>query len=250
MNIVVCVKRVPDTEAKIRIGKDGKTVNPEGAEYTLNPYDEYAVEEALRIKERSGGGRVTVISLGPGDSASAIRSALAMGVDGAILLRAEGHWGDASSTASALAEALKGMEFDLLLFGKQAVDDDDAQVGPRVAQILGIPCVTVVTKLEIAGGRAIAERETETGKEVVEVSLPAAFTAEKGLNEPRYASLKGIMAAKRKPIEEREASVIPAKVEVLKLEYPPTRPPGRVVGEGAEAVPELVRLLREEARVI
>lgn len=250
MNIVVCIKQVPDTEAKIRIGSDGKVIDTSEVKYILNPYDEYAVEEALQIKEKVGSGEITVLSLGPERATSAIRTALAMGADKAVHIKVEDAYLDSFSVSSALSQVLKEMEFDLILMGKQAVDDDNSQIGPRLSALLDIPCVSVVTKLEIGDGNLIAEREVEGGVEVVEAKFPAIVTCQKGLNEPRYASLKGIMMAKKKPIEENTVDVLEAKTNTEKMEYPPARKAGKIVGEGVEAVPELVKLLHEEAKVI
>ena len=244
------MKQVPDTETKVRIGQDGKTIDPTDVNYVVNPYDEYAIEEALRIKESTGEGEVTILTLGPDRAINAIRTALAMGADKAVHLKTDDTYLDSYAVAVALANQLKEMDYDLILTGKQAVDDDAAQIGPRVAALLDLPCATVVTKLEIGDGAFTAHREVEGGLEVVEGSLPAVVTAQKGLNEPRYASLKGIMMAKRKPVEEKEPQFDDPKVEILKMEYPPERKGGRIVGKGVEAVPELVRLLHEEAKVI
>jgi electron transfer flavoprotein beta subunit len=166
-----------------------------------------------------------------------------------VLLKDEGTR-DSFAVARALADYLKELSPDVIFFGKQSVDYDDSAVGVMVAEMLGLPSVTVVVKLDVADGKAIAEREVEGGREVVETRLPAVFTAQKGLNEPRYPSLKGIMAAKSKPIEERPASPAETKVEVLGMQKPPARPSGRIVGTDVSAVPELVRLLHEEAKVI
>ncbi len=250
MKIVVCMKQVPDTETKVRIGPDGKTIDPTDVNYVVNPYDEYAIEEALRIKEAAGEGEVTILTLGPDRAINAIRTALAMGADKAIHLKTDDTYLDSHAVATALANELKNMEYDLLLTGKQAVDDDSAQVGPRVAAQLDIPCATIVIKLTVENGTFTANREVEGGIEVVEGNLPAMITAQKGLNEPRYASLKGIMMAKKKPVEEKEPQFDEAKVEILKMEYPPERKGGRIVGKDVDAVPELVRLLHEEAKVI
>lgn len=250
MNVVVCIKQVPDTETRIAIASDGRSVNTADVEWVVNPYDEYALEEALQIRDRTGEGEVVVLSMGQERAATAIRSCLAMGADRGMLLKTDTPFGDAYGTASALTAVLKEIEFDLLFFGKQAVDDDNAQVGPLVAQMLNLPCVTVVTKLELENGRARAHREVEGGLEIVETCLPAVFTAQKDLNQPRYASLKGIMTAKKKQIEEREAQLVDPKLEVVEMLKPPPRPAGRIVGEGKEAVPELVQLLKDEAKVI
>jgi electron transfer flavoprotein beta subunit len=250
MKVIVCIKRVPDTEAKVRIGADGKSIDPSGVSWIVNPYDEFAIEEALRLVEKEGDGKVTVVSVGDDGCRETLRTGLAMGADEAVHIRVPSPHLDAHATATALAEAIRGMEYDLILFGKQAVDGDNAQVGLLVAEALGLPAAAVVVDLKIEGGEAVAHREIEGGHEVVRLSLPAVITAQKGLNEPRYASLKGIMAAKRKPIHDVEAAGAEPLVEVIEMSYPPERAEGKIVGEGADAVPELIRLLREEAKVL
>lgn len=251
MNILVCVKRVPATTARVAV-LEGKRLNPEGVEFLLNPYDEFAVEESLRRREAAGAGKVVAISFGTAEAQKELRQVLAMGADEAVLLQhAEAAFADAATTARVLAEAARARgPFDLLFFGKQAVDRDQHGVGPMVATLLGIPCLTEIVKLEIADGKVTAEREVEGGREILEASLPCAVTCQKGLNEPRYASLKGIMAAKKKPLDTVQVDVTGAVVEVLEMRPPPPRPPGRIVGEGAAAVPELVRLLRNEAKIL
>lgn len=249
MNIISFVKRVPATTTNVVVA-DNK-LDPSGVEFVMNPYDEFAVEEALQQKEKAGEGNVTVMSLGAGDAQKELRTALAMGADAAMLLQnPEAPNADGATTARALAAAVEGKEFDLLLFGKQAVDRDQHGVGPAVATRLGVPCITEVVKLTIEGGKVVAEREVEGARETVEASLPCAITCQKGLNEPRFASLKGIMAAKKKPLETVEVELGEAAVEVIAMTMPPARPEGRIVGEGAAAVPELVRALREEAKVL
>ena len=250
MNVVVCMKQVPDTETRIKIGSDGRSIDPTDVEWVVNPYDEYAVEEALQIKERMGEGEVVILSVGGDKAATAIRSCLAMGADRGILLKTETPFGDSYATASALAAVLKEMKFDILFFGKQAVDDDNAQMSQLVAQMLDLPCVTVVTKLELENGKAKAHREVEAGTEIVETALPAIFTTEKDLNQPRYASLKGIMMAKKKQIEEKDTQLENFKIEVVEMLKPAPRPGGRIVGEGKEAVSALIQLLKDEAKVI
>ena len=248
MKLAACINHVPDTAARITIGADGKTIDKNGVTYVISPYDEFAVEECLRLREKNGGD-VTVISLGGDSHKETLRKALAMGADKAVLLKDDGMR-DSFGVARALAEHLKELSPDIVFFGKQSVDYDDGAVGVMVAEMLGLPSVSVVVKLEIAGGKARAEREIEGGREVVETSLPAVFTAQKGLNEPRYPSLKGIMGAKSKPIEERPASPVAAKTELLHMQKPPAKPAGRIVGTDVSAVTELVRLLHEEAKVI
>lgn len=249
MNIIVCIKRVPDSESRIGIAQDGTSVDTAGLKFVVNPYDEYAIEEALRLKEAAGEGVVTVMTLGGEESKETLRTALAMGVDQAVLLKGKPSI-DGLGTAAKLAEAIRGREFDLVLFGKQAIDDDNLQVPVMVAGLLELPCANVVVELKIDGGKARAEREVEGGHEILEFDLPAVVAAQKGLNEPRYASLKGIMAAKKKPLVELEVGDAESRLEVLRVEGPPERAAGEIVGEGAEAVPELVRKLREEAKVL
>ncbi|HXL52287.1 MAG TPA: electron transfer flavoprotein subunit beta/FixA family protein, partial [Gemmatimonadales bacterium] len=221
-----------------------------GVKFILNPYDEFAVEEALRRKEKAGSGEVVVIALGPAAAQETIRTALAMGADRGILLQSDRIPLDGLEVARALAAELKGAGFDLILFGKMAIDDYSHQVGPMVAELLDLPCVTTVAHLEIDGAKGVAEREIEGGIEVVEFPLPAVLTTDKGLNEPRYPALKGIMAAKKKPLEVKPVSLGGGGLELLALTPPPERKEGKIVGEGAAAVPELVRLLREEAKVL
>ena len=250
---IVCIKRVPDSATRIRIGPHGRSIDPEGVKYVMNPYDEFALEEALRLREAAGEGAVTAITLGPEEAKETLRSALAMGADEAVLLDADASLAataDGLSVARALADELRAREFDLLLFGKQAIDDDGSQVPVLVAELLGLPCATVVVGLGVSGGRAVARREVEGGHETVEFALPGVVSAQKGLNEPRYPSLKGIMAAKRKPLEEKKVTLEAPALELLALEEPPPAPGGEIVGEGPDAVPELVRRLREEAKAL
>lgn len=249
MKIAVCLKRVPDTVAKITPGPDRKSIDETGLKFVLNPYDEFAVEEAIALKERAGAGETVAYSLGTDAAQETIRSALAMGIDRAVLLQSPGS-PDGLAVARALAVELKDGGFDLILFGKLAVDDYNHQVGPMTAELLGLPCVTSAVRLAIADGAVEAEREIEGGVEVVTCKLPAVITCDKGLNNPRLPSLKGIMAAKKKPLESKAAQLGAATVEVLGLELPPERKAGRIVGEGADAVPELIRLLRTEAKVL
>lgn len=249
MKIVVCVKRVPDTETRIRIAESGDAIDESGVKFIMSPYDEFAVEGALRTKEAAGEGEVALLSLGDASAAETLRSGLAMGADRAVLLEGEVTM-DGLATARALVAELEAMEADLVLFGTVAADDDQQQVGPMVATLLGRPCVTGVADFEVEDGVATCHREVEGGVEVVEADLPAVLTITKGEFEPRYASLKGIMAAKKKPLEQKDASTVEARLRVEALEPPPERPEGKIVGEGAEAAGELVRLLREEARVL
>lgn len=267
MKLIVCIKQVPATDSKLILKDERADIERAGLGLVLNPYDEFAVEEALRIRERLGTGDVTVLSLrshAAQKPEEALRTCLAMGADKAILLSDPAfEGGDSYSTALALAAALRRLAFDLLLFGKQAVDDDDGAVGIQVAELLGLPHVAVVNKLDVdAQGRSIvAHRQIEGGIEVVEAPLPALLTCQKGLNEPRYPSLPGIMKAKQKPLEIWDRGTIEvaqeavgaagATLHVVRLELPPARPAGRMIpGDAASAVKELVRLLHEEAKLI
>ena len=258
MNIVVCLKQVPDTETKVQI-QDGTSLKPDGVTFIPNPYDEYAIEEALRIKDAQGESTVTLLTIAgiAGKPEEALRTGLAMGVDKAVLLKDDAFASlDALGTAKVLAAAIQKIGFDLVLCGKQAIDLDQHQVPARLAEALGVPQACVVTKLEIADGKLTAHRQIEGGSEVVEVPLPAVVSAQKGLNEPRYASLKGIMQAKKKPMDTWGLSDlgnvdVAPKVEIVEMRSPPERPAGRKIeGEPEEQVKELVRLLREEAKVI
>ena len=250
MKIAVCVKRVPDSEARIKVGADGMSIDESGVKFVLNPYDEYAVEEALKLKETAGSGEVVVVSLGGDASQETIRTALAMGADRGVLLKTDTLPLDPLPVAQALAAEFKDGSYDLILFGKVAIDDYNHGVGVMVAELLGLPCVSAIAALELSDGQGKAEREVEGGVEVVEFSLPAVLTAEKGLNEPRYPALRGIMMAKKKPLDVKEVSLAGAGIEVVNLAYPPERQAGRIVGEGADAVAALVDALRKEAKVL
>ncbi len=250
MKIAVCIKRVPDTETRVRVASDGASIDEGGVKFIVNPYDEFAIEEALQRKEKAGGGEVVVVTLGTEAAQETIRGALAMGADRGVLLKAERIPADALAVAKALAAELKDGGYDLILFGKLAVDDYNHAVGPMVAELLELPCVTAIAKLELEGGSGVAEREIEGGVEVVAFQLPAVLTAEKGLNTPRYPALKGIMAAKKKPIDVKPAALGEARLAVTALSLPPERQAGRILGEGPDVVPELVRLLRTEAKVL
>ncbi len=218
-------------------------------EFVINPYEEYTLEQGVQLKEKHGG-EVTVVTLGPEKSNPVILKALALGADKAVHLRSENFPDDPSAIARAIASELRSIEFDVLLFGKKGVDDDNQQVGQMVAELLGIPCVTQIVKLEISDGRATAHREVEGGSIVVETSLPAAFTGEKDLTVPRYASLRELVAARKKPIAVKDVQQQPSAQEVISIQYPPPRPAGKVIGRGVDAVPLLVKLLHEEAKVI
>jgi electron transfer flavoprotein beta subunit len=264
VNVVVCVKQVPDTESAIKVKPDGSDIIKDDLKYVMNPYDEYGIEEALRIKEKFGG-VVTILCMGPGRAVETIRTGLAMGADQAVQLDDPAfEGGDAFATAKALAEALKGIEYGLIFCGKQAIDDDLSQVGASLAELLKLPQVSLIQKLEIADDKksATVHRQVEGGIEILKVSLPAVLTTQKGLNEPRYASLPGIMKAKKKPLDVKNLAALGlssdsvgcagSKALITKYTPPPPRAAGKIIeGEGPqETVPKLVKLLREEAKMI
>jgi electron transfer flavoprotein beta subunit len=254
MDSIVCIKQVPDTEALIKIDSEGTGIVDEGTKYAANPYDEYAVEEALRLREKFENGKVTIITVGPQRAEETMRYYLAMGADEGILIKDdEPQRRDPFSVAQCLAVVIKGMDYDVIWCGKQAIDDDSGQVGSMLGELLDIPQATVVTEFEVAEDKksAIAHREIEGGMEVLEIQLPAVITAQKGLNEPRLTSLLGIKRAVSKPIDTREITVPEAKMKVVGLERPPERSPGRILeGEDADVVRELVDALKNEAKVI
>ena len=249
MNVIVCVKRVPDTEARIRVDDSGSSIDKAGIKYDMSPYDAFALEAALKQKERAGEGEVTLLTLGDSSAQETLRKGLAMGADKAVLLDGEVSL-DGLATAKTLVSELEDVDAPLLLFGIKAADDDQQQVGPMVAVLLDRPCVTGVSTYEVDGDTAICHREVEGGSEVIEVDLPAVLCMTKGPEEPRLAALKGIMAAKRKPLDERPTQSAESRIRLEGLEEPPERGEGQIVGESADAVPELVRLLREEANAL
>jgi electron transfer flavoprotein beta subunit len=248
MKIAVCVSQVPDTTTKVKIGADGKSIDPAGVTYIINPYDEFAVEAALQMKEKNGGETI-VLSVGRDSNKEAIKKAYAMGIEKGILIKSDMEM-DSYCVAKNLSEVLKEINPDVIFFGKQSIDYDDSQVGSLVAEMIGFPSISVVVDIKLEGSIITCEREIEGGKEVVESTLPAAITAQRGLNNPRYPNLKGIMQAKSKPIEERQATYTENKTEILNMTMPSPKPKGKIVGTDVSAVPELVKLLREEAKVI
>jgi electron transfer flavoprotein beta subunit len=250
MKIAVCIKRVPDTEMRFTIAPGGKAIESAGLKYEISTFDEYAIEAALRLSDAHGGGEVTVVGLGPAGLGELLRRGLSMGADSAIHLTADEVSVDGFAVAQALAAALKDGGYDLILFGRNATDTGHGTVGPMVAHLLDLPCVTAVSKLEISGGTGPAVRALEGATETVTFPLPAVLSIDEGLGRPRTPTMKGIMAAKKKPLEEKPAELGPVGLTLESLSPPPARLAGRIVGEGAAAVPELVRLLREEAKAI
>jgi electron transfer flavoprotein beta subunit len=262
MEIVVLVKQVPDTESLIQIAGDGVSIKTDDLKWVVNPYDEFAVEEALRIKEAKGG-TVTIVSMGPAKTVEAIRTALAMGADKGIHINDPAVEGsDSLGTAKLLAAAVKKIPFDLIIAGMRAVDGDNYQVASGVAELLGIPQITQVIKQEITDKKIKCHQVVEGGVAVVEADLPVLFTAQRGLNEPRYASLPGIMKAKKKPLEMKTAADLGVdsgvvgsknrKVKITSLKLPPTRKTVTMIkGEDpAQLAADLIKKLHEEAKVI
>ncbi len=250
MKIAVCIKRVPDMDVRFRIGSDNTSLDETGLKFDINDFDAWAVEAALQLRDKNAGSEVTVISLGPDVVQETLRKALSMGADKAIQLKADKVPFDGLAIATALAKELGGGGYDLILFGKMAPDSSNGVTGPMTAELLNLPCVTAISSLEIANGKGTAKRELEGAQEIVEFQLPAVLTVDEGLNSARLPSLKGIMAAKKKPLEVKPAQLPAPQVTLRKLELPPERKAGRIVGEGAAAVPELVKLLQTEAKVL
>ncbi|MCJ8012368.1 electron transfer flavoprotein subunit beta/FixA family protein [Paenibacillus sp. KQZ6P-2] len=255
MNIFVLLKQTFDTEERIVI-QNGE-ISDDGVKYVMNPYDEYAVEEALLQRDQHGG-TITVVGVGPDRTAEALRTALAMGADETVLISSTGLETDEYSVSRLLAAYLGQQSYDLILGGNFSVDSGGGQVAVRLAQLLDIPHTSSITKLTINGQKATLERDAEGDTETLEVSLPAVFTAQQGLNEPRYPSLPGIMKAKKKPFHQKTAadlgvsdSEVTAKTKRVSLSLPPQRQAGRILqGDYAQQAAELVHLLRTEAKLI
>jgi electron transfer flavoprotein beta subunit len=250
LKIAVCIKRVADMETRFRIAAGGKAVEEAGIKFDVGDFDSYAVEVALQLKEKRGNAEVVAVSLGPDSVQEVLRKAMSMGADRAIQLKADAVPADSLAIACALAAELKGGAYDLIFFGKTALDSAAGAVGPMTAEFLNLPCVTAASKLDIADGRGTARRELEGAAELLEFPLPAVVTIDEGIARPRYPSLKGIMAAKKRPLDSRPAQLGEQRVTVARMELPPERTAGRIVGQGAAAVTELVRLLRTEAKVL
>lgn len=250
MKIAVCIKRVPDMDVRFRIAANGLAVDETGMKYDMSDFDGYAAEAALQLNEKEGTGEITAISLGPDAVQETLRKTLSMGIDRAVQLKCDAVPFDGFAIAQALAAELKTGAFDLILFGRMSIDSSNQTVGPMVAELLGLPCVTAASRLEFAGGSGKAQRELEGASETVEFPLPAVVTIDEGVARPRYPSLKGIMAAKKKPLDVRPAQLGTPTVTVATMELPPERNAGRILGEGPDAVPELVRLLQTEAKVL
>ncbi|MEX2104776.1 MAG: electron transfer flavoprotein subunit beta/FixA family protein [Bacilli bacterium] len=257
MDIYVIMKRTFDTEEQISI--DNGVINKEGTEFIINPYDEYAIEEAIQLKDKHGG-EVTVITIGNKQTEKQLRKALAMGCDKAVLINIEDDLeaSDQFTTAKILSEYLKDKAFDLILGGNVAIDNASGQVGPRLAELLDIPFVSTITKIDLNGAAVTIERDVEGDSEIIETSLPLLVTAQQGLNEPRFPSLPGIMKAKRKPLEELtiddlklDKEDVKPKTRTIELYLLPAKEVGKILeGELEEQVKELINLLQMEAKVI
>jgi electron transfer flavoprotein beta subunit len=249
MKIAVCIKRGPDSETRFKIAGSGTAIDEAGVKFDISDFDSYAVEFGLQTAEKQGGA-VTVISLGPDNVQETLRKALSMGAERGVHLKADALPHDGLAVARALAAELKAGGYDLILFGKLASDTAAGTVGAMTAELLGLPCVTAASKLEVGNGRGTARRDLEGASETVEFPLPAVVTIDEGIARPRDPSLKGIMAAKKKPLESKPAQLGEIRLTVAKMELPPDRPPGRIIGQGKDAVPELVRLLQTEAKIL
>lgn len=258
MNSVVCISHVPDTESRIKVA--GNRIDEAGIKFIVSPYDEYALEEAIRLKEKTGGGDVTVVTFGPDRAQQALREALARGATKALHVKGESGDADSLGIAKVLAAAIKSVPHEVVFFGKQGVGTDNGLVGPMAAELLGYPQVNIVTHLEAADGKLTAHREIEGAEEVLEAPLPAVVTAQKGLNEPRYASLKGIMAAKKIPIDVKspadlgldDGDIYKKRVVVVSLELPAEKSGGRRIdgADAAAAAREIVKYIKEEAKAL
>ncbi len=250
MKIAVCIKRVPEMDVNFKIAPSGKAVDETGLKWDMSDFDGYAVEAALQLTEKLGAGEVHVISLGPDVVQETLRKALSMGVAKATQLKCDAVPADSTSIAHALAAELKDGGYDLVMFGKMSIDGASGVTQFVVAELLGLPMVHGCSKLEVANGRGTARREIEGGGELVSFPLPAVVSIDEGIARPRYPSLKGIMAAKKKPLDVKPAQLGDVRLTVTKMDLPPARSAGRIIGEGAAAVPELVKLLQTEAKVL
>ena len=259
MNSVVCISHVPDTESRIKVAADGRKTDETGLKFIVSPYDEYALEEAIRLKEKSGGD-VTVVTFGPDRAQQALREALARGATKALHVKGESSDADSLGIAKVLAAAIKSVPHDVVFLGKQGVGTDNGLVGPMVAELLGYPQINVVTHLEVGDGKLTAHREIEGAEEVLEAPLPAVVTAQKGLNEPRFASIKGIMAAKKVAVDTKsiadlgldEGDVLNQRVKVVKLELPAEKSGGKKIdgSDPAAAAQEIIKYIRDVAKAL
>jgi electron transfer flavoprotein beta subunit len=250
MKILVALKQVPDTESRIKIDGSGCSIDQTDIKWITSPMDEYALEEAIRLKEAKGA-EVIAVSVGVEKAKDVLRNALALGADSAVLLKTDAHIDDPMVAARALAAFAKDKGFDLVLFGHKCYGNDNGCVGAMAAELLGLPQAHAATKLDISDAGFRAEKEGDAGLEVIEGSLPAVITAQRGLNDPRYANLKGIMAAKKKPIEESDCALADAAIKISALSLPPPRSEGkRLDGDPAAQAVSLAAMLRDEVKII
>jgi electron transfer flavoprotein beta subunit len=250
VKIAVCIKRVPDMDVRFKIGASGTSIDEAGLKFDISDFDGYAVEAALQIKEKANAGEVVVISLGADNVQETLRKAMSMGADRAVQLKHDAPVFDSFAIATALAAELSAGGYDLVMFGRMSIDTANQATGTIAAELLGLPILTAISKLDVEGGKVRARRELEGAYELLECPLPAVVTIDEGIARPRYPSLKGIMAAKKKPLETKPAQLGEQRYTLDKMELPAERAAGRIVGEGKDAVPELVRLLKEEAKVL
>jgi electron transfer flavoprotein beta subunit len=250
MKIAVCIKRVPDQDVRFKIAPGGKSIDETGLKFDMSDFDGYAAEVAIQITEKANAGEVTVISLGPDAVQETLRKALSMGAHKAIQLKCDAAVHDGSVIAAALAAELKTGGYDLVLTGRMAVDTQNRSVGAHLAEQMGLPYIGAITQLDVTGGNVKARRELEGAYETVECPLPAVLSIDEGIARARYPNLKGIMAAKKKPMDVKPAQLGEQNYVLDSVELPAERAAGRIIGEGPDAVPELVRLLKEEAKVL
>lgn len=248
MKILVCISQVPDTTAKVAVGDSGTAINPQGVKFILNPYDEFAIEEGLRLREQHGG-EVTTLTVAGDSGKEILRTALAMGSDKAVLVSDDSK-ADSYGVAANIVAVAKDIEPDVILLGRQSIDFDSLQLPSTVAEMLGWPNISMVSSLTIDGTNVSAERDIEGGKESVVATLPCVISAQKGLNDPRYPKLPDIMKAKSKPIEARESVSQDARVQTMSMTLPDSNRLNKMLGNSEADINELVRLLHEEAKVI
>jgi electron transfer flavoprotein beta subunit len=250
VKLSVCIKRIPDMEGRFKIAASGTGIDEAGLKFDMSDFDGYAAEVAIQITEKLGAGEVTVISLGADVVQETLRKALSMGAHRAVQLKYDAPVSDGYAVAQALAAEIKDGGYDLVLCGRMAVDTQNRSTGAFIAELLGVPVITAISQLNVENGVVKARRELEGAYELIECPLPAVVTIDEGIARARYPSLKGIMAAKKKPLEVKPAQLGAITYQLEKMELPAERAAGRIIGEGKDAVPELVRLLKEEAKVL
>jgi len=248
MNILVCISQVPDTTAKIQVSGDGISIEKAGVKFILNPYDEFAIEEGLRLRERFGG-TVTALTVGTETSKEILRTALAMGVDKAGIVKTDATL-DSFNVAENIANYAKSIIPDIVIFGRQSIDFDSSGMAPMVAEMLDLPSISVVSSWSIENNAIIAERDIEGGKEVLSCTLTCVISAQKGLNDPRYPKLPDIMKAKSKPMEEIAPSHGASLVSLTSMALPSSKRVGMIVGDSEAEITSIVTALHEQAKVI